>query len=189
VDPSRILVPVDFSDCSRLLVAEAITLATRLNATLSLLHVVQPPDGLTANTPIQPDTTAVGTTIGAYLMNAAWDRVPALLDMTRSAGVKAEAHVLLGPVATTIIEQSEAGSYGMIMMGTHGRSGLSRVLMGSVAEQVTRRSRLPVLTVRTQHRADCDAGSCQWCASQVMPRDVGAELTGGVQLEDPELPG
>lgn len=176
---SSILVPIDFSDCSRLLVAEASTLAKRLGATITLLHVVQPPEGLSADTPIRPEPDGSTTTIGRYLVDAAWERLPDYVQVAQAAQVQAEPHVLIGPVATTIVEQAEAGEHGLILMGTHGRRGIARMLMGSVAEQVTRRSPIPVMTVRTEHRPDCDARSCQWCASHVMPQDVDA----GVELE------
>ena len=176
----RILVPLDFSDCSRFLVAEASTLAARLGASLTLLHVVTPPEGLSADTPIRPEADGTTTTIGRYLVDAAWERLPAFVQVAQAAQVRAEPMVLIGPIADTIVEQAEAGDHGMVVMGTHGRRGIARMLMGSVAEQVTRRSPVPVLTVRTEHRPDCEARSCQWCASHVMPQDVevGVELEG-----------
>jgi nucleotide-binding universal stress UspA family protein len=180
VKTDRILLPIDFSDCSRLLVAEATNLCKRLGASLTLLHVVAPPEGLSVDTPIRPEADGSSTTVGRYLVDAAWDRMPAYVKVAEAGQVPVEPVVLVGSVAATIVEQAEAGTYGMVIMGTHGRRGVARVLMGSVAEQVTRRCRVPVMTIRTEHRPDCEARSCQWCASHVMPQDVdvGVELEG-----------
>lgn len=176
----RILVPIDFSDCSRLLVAEAANLGKRLGAGLTLLHVVQPPDGMAADTPIRPEPDGSSTTVGRYLVDGAWERMPAYVAVARAAQVEVEPRVLMGQAAGIIVEQAEAGGHGMVVMGTHGRRGMARLLMGSVAEQVLRNCRVPVMTIRTEHRPDCDARSCQWCASHVMPQDldVGVELDG-----------
>lgn len=170
----KLLVPVDFSDCSRLLVAEAANLAQRLQAQVTLLHVVQSPEGVTPDTPIQPGQDVGTTTIGRYLVDGAWERMPAYVEIVKEAGVQAEAIVEVGEPAERILAH-EPG-HGMIVMGTHGRRGLARMLMGSVAEQITRRAILPVMTVRTEHRPDCEARSCEWCASHVMPQDLQARV-------------
>ncbi|RME27476.1 MAG: universal stress protein [Deltaproteobacteria bacterium] len=174
----RILVPVDFSDCSRMLVSQAALFARRLGADITLLHVVAPPDGLTPDTPFVPDGDDEATTVGQALVDAAWRRMPAYEAIVEEVGVPVEPVVDLGVVADRILEHQDG--HGMIIMGTHGRRGLARMLMGSVAEQVTRRASLPVMTVRTEHRPDCEARSCAWCASHLMPQDIQArhELDG-----------
>jgi len=171
VNTDRILVPVDFSDCSRLLVAEAAGLARRLGASLTLLHVVSPPEGLSAETPARPLPEGQGTSVGRYLVDAAWARLPSYVAVAQSARVPTTAQVEVGPIVPTILARAHEG-HGFIVMATHGRRGLARMLMGSVADQVTRTSHLPVMTIRTEHRADCQARSCQWCAAHVMPEDL-----------------
>jgi len=61
-----------------------------------------------------------------------------------------ETAVLTGPVATTIVEYAHSHAFDLIVMGTHGRSGVAHLLLGSVAEQVVRTAPCPVLTVRQQ---------------------------------------
>ncbi len=174
----RILVPIDFSDCARMLVSEATVLAQRLGAGITLLHVVAPPDGLTPDTPYVPDGEEGSTTVGQVLVDAAWRRMPAYVAIAEQAGVVVDPVVDLGDVSERILDHQ--AEHGMIVMGTHGRRGLARMLMGSVAEQITRRALLPVMTVRTEHRPDCEARSCDWCASHLMPQDIQArtELDG-----------
>lgn len=170
----KILVPIDFSDCARLLVSEAAQMAQRLGAAVTLLHVVHSPEGLSVDTPIQPGDASGTTTVGRYLVDAAWKKLPAYADILKQAGVEVEALVEVGDPADRILAHQD--HHGMIMMGTHGRRGLARMLMGSVAEQITRRAILPVMTVRTEHRPDCEARSCEWCASHVMPQDLQAKV-------------
>jgi nucleotide-binding universal stress UspA family protein len=66
-----------------------------------------------------------------------------------SAGVKIDgAELESGDAARTIVELADSGGFDLIVMGTHGRTGIGHLLMGSVAEKVVRRARCPVLTVR-----------------------------------------
>ncbi len=172
-DP-RILVPLDFSDCSRLLVSEATVMAKRLGARLTLLHVVQPPQGLSPDTMVVVDP-AVGTTgLQQALVDAAWQRLPEYVELASRYGVEVDAQVDVGHVVDRIL--AHEADHQMLVLGTHGRRGVARMLLGSVAEQVVRRARLPVLTIRTEHRPDCEARSCSWCASHLMPEDLKARV-------------
>lgn len=172
----RILVPVDFSDCAPYLLAEAVKLARPLGATLTLLHVVEPPDGLLPDTPIQPDPAAPTTTVSRFLVEAAERRMPEFTDFAEKAGVAAEPRIVLGRTGETIVDQTEG--HDLVMMGTHGRRGVSRMVLGSVAEQVTRRSEIPVMTVRTKHRPDCEAKNCSWCSTHVKLETIAAAAEG-----------
>ncbi len=172
----RILVPLDFSDCSPLLLAEAVQLARPLGARLTLLHVVEPPDGVLPETPIQPDPTGPITTVSRFLVEAAEQRLPELLAVATGAGVDAEARILVGRTADTVLEQTDG--HDLVIMGTHGRRGVARVLLGSVAEQVTRRADIPVMTVRTHHRPACEARSCSWCSTHVKLDTIAAAAEG-----------
>jgi nucleotide-binding universal stress UspA family protein len=71
-----------------------------------------------------------------------------LLKQARAAGVKAKSIVLVGAPADVIVRTARTGRADLVVMGTHGRSGLSRFLLGSVASRVIATAPCPVLTVR-----------------------------------------
>ena len=110
------------------------------------MHVYGPP-GI-----ILPDGSAFAATPEELL--AVTERVEAALKGTRAsvvsraAGIDVTAQALMGAPADEIVRLAESGRYDVIVMGTHGRTGLRRLLMGSIAEAVVRRSPIPVLTVR-----------------------------------------
>lgn len=172
----RILVPMDFSDCSPYLLAEAIKMARQLGARLTLLHVIEPPDGLLPETPIQPDPNGEVTTLSRFLTKAAEARMPEFETFCADAGVPHEARIRIARVADGILEETDG--HDLIMMGTHGRQGVARLVLGSVAEQVTRRSDIPVMTVRTRHRPSCEAGACKWCSTHVKLETIAAAAEG-----------
>jgi universal stress protein A len=143
----RILVPVDFSPCSRLALEHASVLANSLNATIDLLHVWQPP-------PVVAPEAMIGTSSNnPGLVQIAKQQAEAAMGdfvkRARDAGTRIEgARVEPGDPARTIVDEAERGNYDLIAMGTHGRTGLAHLLLGSVAEKVVRRSSRPVMTVR-----------------------------------------
>lgn len=137
-----LLVPTDFSSGSRLAVDYAVSLARRLGASVHLVHVVE-------------DPTVAGLFTEAYVDLAlirkerrcdARHRMNALLTDLHEPRVTDE--IASGPVAQTIAGIAADCAADFIVMGTHGRSGLAHVLVGSVAEQVIRIAGCPVLTVR-----------------------------------------
>lgn len=152
----RILVPVDGSPTSNRGLEEAIGLARDQKAKLCLLHVVDEmavvmgTDGIIGASPSYIDDflRALHAT-GKKLLTRAEARV-------RGTGVAVET-VLLGArgnrVADLIVKQAKKWHADLIVLGTHGRRGLSRVLMGSDAEIVVREAPVPVLLVRSPLRS------------------------------------
>ena len=139
---NRILVPVDFSDCSLEAVEYAALMAQRHSASVTLLHVLEPVSyGL--------DFTLLQTGKREELR----ERLTARLgDMTRAlaeAKIPADSLVRGGTPFESILDSAATMPADLIVMGTHGRRGLSHALSGSVAEAVLRQSRCPVLTVRS----------------------------------------
>lgn len=143
----RILVPVDFSECSRAAVKAAVGLAVRYGAEVELLHV--------HDTPWTPESVTVRTEDGRdvaadqYLEEESRRQLEemahAVPDLARVAHRKS---VRAGLSHDVIINRARAASVDLIVMGTHGRTGLSHLLMGSVAEKVMRGAPCPVLVVR-----------------------------------------
>jgi nucleotide-binding universal stress UspA family protein len=138
----RILVPVDFSDCSLDALEYAVLVAQRAKAAVKLLHVLEPVSyGL--------DFTLLHVTKREQMREAVNGRLSALVSALTSAQVTSEFLVRGGLPADSILETARAQPADMIVMGTHGRRGLSHAFCGSVAESVLRKARCPVLTVRS----------------------------------------
>lgn len=147
---TRILVPTDFSVHSDRALHYATTLAGRFNATVEVLHVVEDPFVAGAWTP-----AAAAPNIPELLddlVAAARGRLQDLQATAREEGVRFTTTVLTtvlsGRPADSITEYAAAEHFDLIVMGTHGRSGVSHALLGSVAERVVRAASCPVLTVR-----------------------------------------
>lgn len=133
----RILCPVDFSPGSERALARAVELAERFDASLHVLHVAPAPVRLLADVPM--DTSA--------LEQGARDQLDALVEPLRERLDGLETAVVVGRPAPAIVDEAAATAVHLIVMGTLGRTGLSRLLLGSVAERVVRAATCPVLTV------------------------------------------
>jgi nucleotide-binding universal stress UspA family protein len=143
-----ILVAVDGSAISNLGLEEAISLATALGGTLCVLHVIEQfllTRGLGAPDLVEGLLEALRDT-GQKILAEAVNEAEQVGVTTRS--ILAEA--IRGPVADVIIEQAKKCSADMIVLGTHGRRGMSRLVMGSDAERVIQEATVPVLLVRTR---------------------------------------
>ncbi|HEV3204968.1 MAG TPA: universal stress protein [Gemmataceae bacterium] len=133
-----ILHPTDFSKASEFALQMASALARDYGARLVVLHVAQVPTMIYSEGIIPPDPE--------MFYQQEKDQLQRL--QIKSANVRAERRFEKGDPDTTILDVAQEIKADMIVMGTHGRRGLTRVLMGSVAEQVVRRATCPVLTVR-----------------------------------------
>ena len=160
---SIILVPLDFSECGPNVVAEAVRFARAFEASLLLLHASVTPRGLPLTATVQPPGSPTPLTVEALLRRDADALLAPLLGAAREGGVRADGLVAFGPIAATILDVATREGAAMILMGTHGRTGLARVTMGSIAEEVVRHADVPVITVRTRHHAGCAARSCAAC--------------------------
>jgi glycine betaine transporter len=141
--PKRILVPIDFSEFSEHALDFAVELAGKLDATIHLIHAISIP------------------AIGVPELGAAWS--PTMIDDLVASGTKAmtqladnrrkvarigEAVVQLGDPRDLILKAAADLHADLIVMGTHGRRGIRRALLGSVAEAVVRTAPCPVMTIR-----------------------------------------
>lgn len=139
----RILVPVDFEACSRRALRVALSLARASGAVVDVLHVWVPPDYVSPAHAValgKGDARALEEVALRESRIQLWD----FIDRTgRPPDVEVRATVSYGLPHDVILEM--AGGYDLIVMGTHGRKGLSRLVMGSVAERVLKQSPKPVL--------------------------------------------
>ena len=161
----RILVPVDFSVCSHEVAAEAAHLAGGVGGEVVFLHVVAQPPGLPDDVIVRPEAGGAPMSVHEWLEGEAASEMPIYLEAVRRMGVPGRTEVRHGPVADVILKAADQEDARYIVMGTHGRRGLARMFLGSVAEQVVRRSTRPVLTLRSTHKAECAARSCATCTS------------------------
>jgi nucleotide-binding universal stress UspA family protein len=155
---SRILVPVDFSAYSERAREYAIELAGRFGASLHLLHVVEDPiaTGVWGGETVIPNLTE----LREELVDGAERQLVTYRDAAARAGVSVVSTVQVGLPAITIVEHAKSLGVDLIVMGTHGRTGMAHLLMGSVAERVLRHAPCPVLTIREAARRE-QAGAAE----------------------------
>ena len=135
----HILVPTDGSDGTDAAVDHAIDLAETYDAALHTIYVVDANVGADAGV----------ANVYANLEQAGERAVQDVVDRAEAAGVETvEGAVAEGVPHRAILDYAEQRDVDLIVMGTHGRTGLDRYLLGSVAEKVVRLSDVPVMTVR-----------------------------------------
>lgn len=176
----KVLAALDFSECASDVAAHAADVAAAFGASAVVLHVDQLPAGIDPDTPIRPGPTGEEVDAAAYLRDGSRKQLSRFAPFFEAKGVAVEQHVKTGKVADAILEAIDDVGADLVVMGTHGRRGLSRLMLGSVAEAVMRGAKCPVLTVRTLHKPSCEAANCNWCATDVTDemRNVEAETTG-----------
>ena len=141
----NIFLATDFSPASRPAFRRALELALANEAALWIAHVA-PPAG-----PITPDgyvLPRVYEEMELAIRTDAQKRLRALLARARKAGVKGRALLLKGVAHEAIVRSARAHRADMIVLGTHGRTGVARFFVGSVAARVVATATCPVLTVR-----------------------------------------
>lgn len=143
MDIRHILAPTDFSDYSKKALSDALELARTFGAKLTLLHVVEPSPYLGEFTP-----PAAGADLVNNLERQASAALARMLPEAQRAQIEVIRSVVIGSPLRKIVEAAEAKHVDLIVMATHGRTGLSHLLIGSVAERVVRTAPCPVLTIR-----------------------------------------
>jgi nucleotide-binding universal stress UspA family protein len=145
----HLLVPTDFSEPAERALFTGIDIARMFGAQVTLLHVWSIP--------------ATAYSEGIYfpvdeVERAARDALEQALERARAQYGNVDAVLRLGVDYVQILEVTKEHAVDFICMGTHGRRGISRLLLGSVAEKVVRLSPVPVLTVRGQPQAESEKG-------------------------------
>lgn len=142
----RVFVPIDFSESSVRALDYAIDLSRTFGARLLVLFVVEPIYFATPG-----DLYGTSANLGMLLeeqRRTAREELRKLDQRLKKRGVDAETMLGSGVPHEVIVDTAKARKADLIVMATHGRSGLSHLLMGSVAEKVVRSAGCPVLTVR-----------------------------------------
>ncbi|MBL9125475.1 MAG: universal stress protein [Planctomycetaceae bacterium] len=137
MNAKRIVFPTDFSTCSDAALEHAAAMARNCDGTLLIVHVEEPPIAYGGGEMYyglpEPDHEAVEKMLARVV-----PKTP----------VKYEHHLLMGSPADEVVRFAEDQQADLIVMGTHGRTGMRRVLMGSVAETVVRKALCPVITMK-----------------------------------------
>jgi nucleotide-binding universal stress UspA family protein len=144
----KIVCPVDFSPCADHAVDYAQDLAKQFDAELSLVHAYEDPAAYV--TPV-PMSGYVGP--GAELLLELRKQLELRLEQCRAnveqKGVRVRAELLEGAPYRVVLDWAKDYGADLIVIGTHGHTGLTHALLGSVTERVVRMSECPVLTIRT----------------------------------------
>jgi nucleotide-binding universal stress UspA family protein len=141
----RILHPTDFSGASRSAFDRALALARDSRAEMAILHVLAPVIPVMGEGYIPPQTYEA---IDAAAHKGAQRKLDALVARARKAGVRARGLLVEGSAHERIVRAAKGLRADLIVMGTHGRSGLARLFVGSVASRVVSAAPCPVRTVR-----------------------------------------
>lgn len=160
---SKILVPVDFSDCSYILVNEALKVAKAEGASLLLLHALggaRAGDGaliqLGGGEP---------RSISDHLMRDAEAQMQRYAE--RLVEVESELRVVKGEPIAEILKAAQAPEITKVALITRGRKGLMKWLYGSITEAVKGQCSKPVIAIQTERMESCEARSCATCESGI----------------------
>ena len=143
---TRIMVPTDFSPASDVALEYARDLARHFGSSIDLVHVFDDP--FTSGAFIGDGTVMMPAELREALEKHAREQLTARHDSHAASLPGSSTVLLLGPPAKSIVERAKENGADLIVMGTHGRSGLGHLLIGSVAERVVRTAACPVLTTR-----------------------------------------
>jgi nucleotide-binding universal stress UspA family protein len=148
----HLMVPHDFSPCAARALELAQSLAVLHGATVALVHVSALPPNLAPETLVLPPEGGTPVRIDTLTVEGARRELDALAAPLRRSGLDVRTVALAtssGDVAKELLRAADEQAASAIVLGTHGRTGLSHLLLGSIAEKVIQRARVPVVTVRS----------------------------------------
>ncbi|MEL6339286.1 MAG: universal stress protein [Myxococcota bacterium] len=142
-----ILVPIDFSKHSRVALDWALSLAEQVEGQVTVMHVAEHPEPYATSALVfavpEPDRT-----LSDFLERQARESMTEFLgNLSEEIRTRLVVRHDLGYPAQVITDVAKSEGFAAIVMGTHGRTGLRRALMGSVAEKVVRTSMVPVIVI------------------------------------------
>jgi len=139
----KILVPTDGSEFTKFAVDKAIELAELSGGKVTALFVLD--KSIYANSPMDTALINVYDTLekeGRYATSYVSEKA-------KAAGVEVEEKLVEGVPSKVILQEADAGGYDVIVMGTLGRTGISKLLMGSVAEKIVQNAKCPVMVAKS----------------------------------------
>jgi nucleotide-binding universal stress UspA family protein len=142
LDLNRLLLPVDGSRFSRQAAARALGLAAASGSTLQVVSALDAPPGFMSEVP----------EVAQDLLNNLENLVAGVARKAADQGVSCKTRIAVGPAYRIIVDAAAEWEAGLIIMGSHGRTGLKRLLMGSVTERVVGQAPCPVLVVKAGKR-------------------------------------
>ena len=147
-----ILLPTDFSECGNYALSYATSLARTFGASILCVHVIEPMvptvgySGMTEPLPIADITD--------QLEDSAERELPKLAECEECAGIEIEELIVHGEAASEIVRVAKEKKIDLIVVSSHGRTGLGRILFGSTAEAIVRHAPCPVLVVKPAQEED-----------------------------------
>ncbi len=146
----RLLVPLDGSTLAEAALPHAIAVARRFEARLTLLQVAATVPMAAAVDPLGAGGVEAALAVEAVeaAEKAAWEYLHQVAQRPEMEGLPVEVEVTRGRPAAEIIRQARERKVDLIVMSTHGRSGLGRLVFGSVADEVLREAGVPILLIR-----------------------------------------
>ena len=147
-----ILLPTDFSECANYALSFATAFARQAGAKIICVHVIEP---------IVPTVGYTGMTeplpiadISEQLEDSAERELPKIAECEECAGIDVEEVIVHGDAASEIVRVARERNADLIVISSHGRTGLGRILFGSTAESVVRHAPCPVLVVKPPQESD-----------------------------------
>jgi nucleotide-binding universal stress UspA family protein len=142
----RIMVPLDGSELAECVLPHIEAIAQLSKASVQLVHVIEPIE--------LPTRGGIALSIDdlkqieSHTKNDAENYLCEIVERLKLAGIKAHSKLLTGKAADSLIDYIHKSNFDLLIMATHGRSGISRWIWGSVAEKILHSSSIPVLLVR-----------------------------------------
>lgn len=143
----RILVPVDYSPSSRTSTEYALKLAAKVGAAVDIVHVWDKPTYVSDAVMVRREGEEHRSLADLIRENAETDMKNFVSALSVPAGVTLGQRLVSGDPVSCLLAELKKGEHQLVVVGTHGRTGLAHVLLGSVAERMVRLSPVPVLTV------------------------------------------
>ena len=141
----KILCAVDLSEHSRMVAEYAVTLAKAFDAEITILYTAP---SLSQYVGFHVPPSSIENFVGEIVTGAEQSMDEFISEVFTDPSVKVEGKILSGYAAQEIIGYSNTNDIDIIVMGTHGRTGIDRMLFGSVAEKVVKTATVPVMTIR-----------------------------------------
>ena len=148
----KVVVPVDFGKISSQLIDYALNLAQQFSADINFCHVVEPSVIVSAGSPDFEEFEYMRRSYGL-------ERMANLIENSKSINRNCKGEVLVGDIVDEIVKYAKDENADLIVIGTHGAKGLEKLLLGSVAERVVKRSDCPCLVMNPYKHA---TGSINW---------------------------